>query len=76
MALHDEVRATAPQAPTPSRALLRARAEQQELREERAKSERRSVTRGLMLLALIALGISMARAGFERVFVPGWWRHF
>ncbi|WP_263378018.1 hypothetical protein [Granulicella paludicola] len=76
MTSNDEVRAARPQAPAPSRALLRARAEQQERKQQRATVERRSVVRGLVLLALVALGISVARAGFERVFVPGWWRHF
>ena len=76
MASHDELRATAPQAPAPSRALLRAREEQQAHHAQRAQTASRSAARGLLLLAFLVLAASIARAGFERVFVSGWWRHW
>jgi hypothetical protein len=41
---------------------------------EREWLEGRSMVRGLILLTIVALLASMVRAGFDRVFVPGWWR--
>jgi hypothetical protein len=41
---------------------------------EREQIERRSVVRGLLLMALLALSISIVRSGLDRVFVHGWWR--
>jgi hypothetical protein len=38
--------------------------------------EQRSLLRGLILLAVIILIVSLARAGFGRLFVPGWWRQW
>jgi hypothetical protein len=32
------------------------------------------MVRGLILIALLMLAGSIARAGLERVFVHGWWR--
>jgi hypothetical protein len=32
--------------------------------------------RGLIILAVLALLVSIARAGLGRVFVPGWWRQW
>jgi hypothetical protein len=32
------------------------------------------MVRGLILIALLVLAGSIARAGLERVFVHGWWR--
>ena len=72
----DEYRAEAPRAPEPSRALQKARAAQDAYRVERGQVERRGMTRGLLLLALIVLLLSFGRAGLERVFVHGWWRHW
>lgn len=43
---------------------------------ERVGREQRSVLRGLILLALVILIASLARAGFGRLFVPGWWRQW
>jgi len=40
----------------------------------REKIQARSIFRGLILLAVLVLLASMVRAGFGRVFVPGWWR--
>ncbi len=54
-------------------------------RDERARKERLrarvgreqlSLLRGLILLALVILFASLARAGFGRLFVPGWWRQW
>jgi hypothetical protein len=36
--------------------------------------ERRSMVRGLILLAVLVMVVSMARAGLDRVFIHGWWR--
>ncbi len=72
----DERRAEAVRAPEASPELRRALEEQ---RERRAVAERRhrvSVARGLVALAVLALLLSMARAGLERVFVHGWWRQW
>jgi hypothetical protein len=35
--------------------------------------EQRSLLRGLILLAVVILIVSLARAGFGRLFVPRWW---
>jgi hypothetical protein len=43
-------------------------------RNEREKIERRSVVRGLMLMAVVVLVGSIAHAGLDRVFLHGWWR--
>ena len=40
----------------------------------REAAERRGQARGLVLLALAVLLLSLARFGFDRVFTPGWWR--
>jgi hypothetical protein len=39
----------------------------------RLRIEQRSVLRGLILLAVVILIASLARAGFGRLFVPRWW---
>ncbi len=69
-----EHRGVAPQIPEPTRGLTRKRAELEIYRAERETIGRRSMVRGLILLAVVALGWSIARGGIERVFVPGWWR--
>lgn len=69
-----EPRAAAPQIPEPTRGLTRQRAEFEIYRAEREAIERRSMVRGLILLAIVALGSSIARVGIDRAFVPGWWR--
>jgi hypothetical protein len=63
-----------PPAATPE--LLRELAAQAERVREREQIERRSMLRGLILLAMVVLALSMARAGMDRVFVPGWWRQW
>lgn len=42
----------------------------------RVRLERRSLLRGLILLAVVILIVSLARAGLDRLFVPGWWREW
>ena len=76
MKTQNELRAAAPQAPPATRALERALAEQTAHRAVRAQLERRSVVRGLVLLAVIVLVASVLRAGVCNVFLPGWWRHW
>ena len=69
----DEHRAASPQLPALSPAVERDRREFERYRIAREKTERRSVVRGLILLAVFVLVGSMARAGLDRVFVQGWW---
>lgn len=71
-----EIRAEAVRPPQPTWALERARAERQEHRSKREVLERLSVVRGLIVLAVVALMFSVARAGLDRVFVQGWWRQW
>jgi ferric-dicitrate binding protein FerR (iron transport regulator) len=70
----NEHRAASPQLPALSSAFERDRQEFERYRNDREKAERRSVVRGLILLALFVLLGSMVRAGLDRVFVHGWWR--
>jgi len=69
----DEHRAASPQLPALSPAVERDRREFEHYRDDREKTERRSVVRGLILLAVVVLVGSMLRAGMDRVFVHGWW---
>ena len=39
----------------------------------RVRLEHRSLLRGLILLAVVILIVSLARAGFGGLFVPRWW---
>jgi len=67
-------RADPPRIPPSTRSLDRATHDQEIYLRNREGLESRSVVRGLILLALLVLLFSMFRAGFGRVFVPGWWR--
>jgi hypothetical protein len=69
-------RAEKARAPQPSAAVERERAADSAYVGEREGVERRSVARGLVVLAVVMLIASMARAGMERVFVHGWWRQW
>jgi hypothetical protein len=69
-----EHRGTAPQLPEPTRGLKREREEFQRYRKGRERIERRSMVRGLIVLAVLVLVGSIVRAGLDRVFVHGWWR--
>lgn len=70
----DQHRAAPPELPAATPALERDRQESARYRKQREVVERRSVVRGLIVLAILLLVASMARAGLDRVFVHGWWR--
>lgn len=72
----DVVHAASPRPPTLSKGAVAARAERQVLLAERERKEQRSVLRGLLWVALLALAVSMVRAGLHRTFYPGWWRQW
>jgi hypothetical protein len=69
-----EHRAETPRVPAPTRGLERQREEYRLYRAERERIERRSMVRGLILLAVVVMVASIAHAGMDRVFVHGWWR--
>jgi hypothetical protein len=69
-----EYRACPVQIPMPTRALERKRDDYRVYLLGRERLERTSIVRGLILLALVVLAVSIARAGLERVFVPYWWK--
>ncbi|MGI4828235.1 MAG: hypothetical protein ACRYFU_08605 [Janthinobacterium lividum] len=69
-------RAELPRASQLPPSLQRAEAEQAVVLREREGIERRSMLRGLILLALVVLILSMFHAGAERVFPAGWWRQW
>jgi hypothetical protein len=71
-----EHRAEAVRPPQPTPALTAARAAHADHRLLRELLERRSVARGLIVLAVLALGFSIAHAGLDRAFVPGWWQQW
>jgi hypothetical protein len=60
--------------PRPSRELLRSRAAAQQKQAVQRMRLEGSQARGLVLLAMVVLLGSIARAGVERVFFTGWWR--
>ena len=70
----NEHRAATPQLPSNSPAMQRDRLAFDRYRRDREKTERRSVTRGLILMAIVVLVGSVVRAGLDRAFVHGWWR--
>jgi hypothetical protein len=70
----DEHRAAPSQLPALTPAFERDRQKFARYRNDREKIERRSVVRGLILLAIVLLVGSIVRAGLDRVFVHGWWR--
>jgi hypothetical protein len=45
-----------------------------ERRQATRQAERRRQIRGLLMLALVVLLLSMMRRGFHTVFAPNWWR--
>jgi hypothetical protein len=71
-----EHRPAAARAPELSRGAQRELAALRERRRQGELAERRGTVRGLLLLALVVLIASVWRAGLERVFLPGWWRHW
>lgn len=76
MRVAEEHRAEPPRAPELLPAQQRAELARTEVLRARLGVEERSFLRGLMLLALVVLLVSLARAGFGRLFVPGWWRQW
>jgi len=66
-------RAQPPRIPPTTRTLEREQAARKIELAQREVPERRSVVRGLLILAIIVLLASFARAGLGRVFVYRWW---
>ena len=69
-----EHRAEPPRIPAPTSTQERAELERKAYFHQREQLEHRSLVRGLLLLALLVLAVSIVRAGLDRVFLPGWWR--
>ena len=67
-------RAAPPAVPPATREQQRELAEREAHHREGEQIERRRQLRGLLMLALIVLVFSIARAGLGRVFPHGWWR--
>lgn len=59
--------------PEPTREQRRRQLEDATYRLERESLERQSMVRGLLLLAIIVLTLSVAAAGVDRVFLHPWW---
>jgi hypothetical protein len=66
--------AAPPTIPPATREQQRELAERETHHREGEQIERRRQLRGLLMLALIVLAFSIARAGLGRVFPHGWWR--
>ena len=69
-------RAEPPRAPALSERDKRDESLRKDRLRTRVAREQRSLLRGLLLLAVVILIFSLARAGFGRWFVPGWWRQW
>ena len=65
-----------PVAPSLSRAELRAAQDQATYRQRREVLERRSVLRGLILLAVLIVLFAVMHGGAGRAFPSGWWRQW
>jgi hypothetical protein len=76
MPFGEQHRAQPPRAPDLTEAQQRAELTRRKMLADRLGLEQRSLLRGLILLALVVLLVSLARAGFGRLFVPGWWRQW
>ena len=70
------LRAKPPRPPVLSDSHERAEIARREALAARLRVEQRSLLHGLILLALVVLLASLARAGFGQLFVPGWWREW
>lgn len=68
------LRAQPPRPPALSQSQQRADLARREALAARLGLEQRSLLRGLILLALVVLLVSLSRAGLGRLFLPGWWR--
>jgi hypothetical protein len=62
--------------PAPTRALERDRESRHSHLQAREPIARRSLLRGLVLAAVVAMLAGIAHAGLDRVFVHGWWRQW
>lgn len=71
-----ERHAAPPRAPQMPPSLRKVEAAQAGVRRGREVAERQSMLRGLILLALVLLALSMLHAGAARVFPSGWWRQW
>ena len=69
-------RAEPPRAPRASAELTIAREEHAAYVHGRERAERSGILRALLVLAVVVLVASIWRAGFDRVFVNGWWRQW
>jgi hypothetical protein len=68
-------RAEPPRGPVASPAQQRE-IERMDTRDARLRLERRSLLRGLLLIAVLVLLASLMRAEPGRLFVHGWWRQW
>lgn len=66
-------RAERPRPPVLSEREQRRESARIETLKGRVRLEQRSLLRGLILLAVVILIVSLVRAGFGRLFVPRWW---
>lgn len=71
-----ERRAQPPRPPALDETEQKREATRVEALRSRLRLEQRSLLRGLILLAVVVLIASLARAGFGRLFVPRWWRQW
>lgn len=71
-----EPRAAKPRAPSVSSAVHKVQQQRHVYQGEREWQERRSMLRGLLVLAVVLLLISLYRAGMDRAFFTGWWRQW
>ncbi len=69
-------RAQTPRPPALSEREQRRESARMQTLRGRVQTEQRSLLRGLILLAILVLIVSLARAGFDRLLVPGWWRQW
>jgi hypothetical protein len=72
--LNQSQRAQPVRIPAPTRAHERAGQEYELYLAERRREHMRSLIRGLIVIGMVVLVVSMARAGLGRVFPPNWWR--
>ncbi len=75
-AVETERRAEPPRAPQLPLTLQKRERERTALLRAREVLERVSVLRGLVILALLILVVSLVRAGSDRAFPSGWWRQW
>lgn len=68
--------AEAPRAPALTRAEIAAKQEQESYLRTREAEGRRSMLRGLIVLAVLVLLISLFHAGADRAFPAGWLRRW